>query len=324
MKYNKKNIAVLALAVILTLASASVVFAAIPEPSESFYVADYADVITNYTENIIIDKNADLEYYCDGAQIVVVTVDFLDGMNIEDYCYKLFNEWEIGSKSNNGILLLLSIGEDNYWCMTGKGLERDLTAGEIDDLLWYNLEEHFAAGNYDEGVQAVFDLLSKELYNIYNVSVTSDSIDENDSFADDYNDELTTIDWITGILILVVIIVVIVLVSNLISRSSSGRKSTYYYNPTGSSSIRKTSHRNYMPAPHHRPHHKPHHKPYHRPDHRPASFGHGFSGDINSRPSNRPPRPTSRPSRPTSRPSGGIGRGGGGSSRGGGAGRRGR
>lgn len=76
--------------------------------SDSFYVADYADVITADTEQYIIEKNADLEQLC-GGQIVVAAVDFLDGMDIEDYAYKLFSDWKIGdADKKNGILLLQS------------------------------------------------------------------------------------------------------------------------------------------------------------------------------------------------------------------------
>ena len=62
------------------------------EPTEQFYVADYANVLQQDTKDDIVEKNAVL-YEQTGAQIVVVTVDFLDGMAIEDYALELFNEW---------------------------------------------------------------------------------------------------------------------------------------------------------------------------------------------------------------------------------------
>jgi len=49
------------------------------EPTEDFYVADYANVLDDQTEDYIIAQNKGLEKRT-GAQIVVVTVDFLDDM----------------------------------------------------------------------------------------------------------------------------------------------------------------------------------------------------------------------------------------------------
>lgn len=323
----------LLLAVMLILASAVPALAAIPEVSDSYYVADYADVLSADTEKNIIEKNAELEYNCDGAQIVVVTVDFLDGMNIEDYCYKLFNDWQIGSTSNNGVLLLLTIGEENYWCMTGKGLENKLTSGEIDEILWYNLEDYFAAGDYDTGVQVTFDFLCAEINEIYNVSASTGG---NDYYGDDYyyEEELTTMDWIIALVIfaiaaIIIITIICVIVGSI--KSARRRKTHYdpYVQPRPVVINPRPARRIYIPAPHRRPTHHPRPvRPAYRPTH-PGSFGGGFGGPV-SRPSSRPAsRPSSRPvSRPTSRPSsfggGGIGRGGGGMSRGGGAGRRGR
>ena len=149
---------------------ASAAYGGVISQSDSFYVADEADVISSDTEKYIIEKNAELEQLC-GGQIVVATVDFLDGMDIEDYAYKLFKDWKIGDEDrDNGILLLLAIGEENYWCMQGKGLEGTLTSGDIDHILWNYLEDDFAAGDYDSGVRSVFDALYGSVADIYGSS----------------------------------------------------------------------------------------------------------------------------------------------------------
>ena len=111
------------LAAVLVLAfsffGAASAFGGVVSPSSSFYVTDEAGVIAPDTEEYIVQKNAELEQLC-GGQIVVVAVDFLDGLNIEDYAYKIFADWNIGDEDkDNGILLLLAIGEENYWCMQG-------------------------------------------------------------------------------------------------------------------------------------------------------------------------------------------------------------
>ena len=130
---------------------------AVVDPPENTYVADYADVLTADTEQYIIEHNQTLNAATGGA-IEVVTVDFLDGMDIADYAYELFNSWGIGDgEADNGLLLLLAIGEENYYAMPGAGIEDALTAATLDDYLWTYLEADFAAGDYDAGVRQVFD-----------------------------------------------------------------------------------------------------------------------------------------------------------------------
>ena len=258
--------------------------------SDSFYVADYADVITADTEQYIIEKNADLEQLC-GGQIVVAAVDFLDGMDIEDYAYKLFSDWEIGdADKKNGVLLLLAIGEENYWCMQGRGLENKLTSGDIDDILWDYLEEDFAAGDYDAGVRSVFDALYDRIADIYGMSGQGTGSSGANGNESGYT---AAADSFKKILKIVIIITLIIVVLFIISTSSNGkRRRPVVFIPTSRPSrpprTSRTTGGGIRPS-------------------RPSSSRSSFSGG--SRISGR---------------SSGIGRGGGGSSRGGGAGRRGR
>ncbi len=146
----------------------------VPAYQEGYgYAADLADVLSSETLEHINEVNRQLSSSC-GAEIMVVTVDFLDGAEIEDYAYTLFNDWAIGSaEKNNGILLLLAIGEDNYYAMQGKGLEDSFDSGLLGDYLYEYLEEDFAAGNYDAGVIKVFDAMAGKVADIYGVGESS-------------------------------------------------------------------------------------------------------------------------------------------------------
>ena len=93
----------------------------IPDPSDVLYVLDTADVITSETRNHIVSRN-DALFAMTGAQIVVACVPSTEGMDIGDYSTQMFNKWGIGSaEKNNGVLILLSISDDNYWILQGKG-----------------------------------------------------------------------------------------------------------------------------------------------------------------------------------------------------------
>ena len=109
---------------------------ALVSQSDSFYVADYSNVLSATTEQSIIDYNGALEYQCQGAQIVVVTVDYLDGMHCDDYAYQLFNDWGVGSSEyNNGMLLLLATQENKAWLAYGLGLTSNLDSDDVDTML---------------------------------------------------------------------------------------------------------------------------------------------------------------------------------------------
>ena len=290
---------------------ASAAYGGVISQSDSFYVADEADVISSDTEKYIIEKNAELEQLC-GGQIVVATVDFLDGMDIEDYAYKLFKDWKIGDEDrDNGILLQLAIGEENYWCMQGKGLEGTLTSGDIDHILWNYLEDDFAAGDYDSGVRSVFDALYGSVADIYGSSGEYDGSSDS-SAGYDYTSAASDFARIIKIALIVFLVVLLLLI---ITSIFFGRRNR---------SLRRSRNRTrpiFIPTSR-RPSRPP------RPT-RPSVASRSSRPARTSRTSSSGSRSGSSRSsfgggsRSTSR-GGGMGRGGGGSSRGGGAGRRGR
>lgn len=297
---KKRLTAVLLTAVLILIFGCGSAFASIPDAPNPFYAADFANVLDKETEDYIIEKNGTLENFC-GAQIVVVTTDFLDGMDIEDYAYKLFNDWKIGDKDkNNGVLLLLAIGEENYWCMQGTGLEKVLTSGDIDDILYYNLEEDFAAEDYSAGVAKTFDALYDTVYEYYGGSASGnsygyDNVDPEFSFH--YG---RIIVFLVKVLVAIIVIVVILAVISSLSRGSGSRTGGYpgHRRPGGGGNV-------FIPP----------------------STGRRRNPMSGSRPS-AARRSSSGSSRSSfgsgSRPSSGSGHGGGGRSHGGGAGRRGR
>ena len=95
-------------------------------PTDDFYVLDQAGVLSTATQAHIVYNNDDLYEAC-GAQIVFVTLNDTGSADIFDYALELFNQWGIGGKSN-GLLVLLSIGAQDYYYLEGTALERNLPA----------------------------------------------------------------------------------------------------------------------------------------------------------------------------------------------------
>jgi len=317
------------LALVILVLPLSAAYAGIPEqPTDNFYVNDYANVLSDTTMDHIINKNIEIEERS-GSQIVVVTVDFTDGMEMEDYCVELFNTWEIGSADkNNGFLLLLSIGDDDYYGLEGEGLERILSAGTIDQILYENLEPDFAVQDYDAGVLKTFDAIWSVLDKQYPQSSSAANTNANTGY-----ESSAILFTIIPFLVILLIIFVFILIVALFSQSSRRRRAMYY--PPGHPYHRP---RRGFFAPRHHPPHGHNHMPSPPMGGTPNTGGGLFSGGGGSTRGGGAGRNTSSSSyrgtssssssRSTSRPSGGSSRSSssprssGGGTRGGGSGRR--
>lgn len=155
------------LSVLLLLLFSGPVLAAMPERPENQYVLDLAQVIDKNTEDEIISGNQAL-FESTGAEIVVAAVEFLDGKDIADYTYELFNLWGVGSKErNNGLLLVMAIGEENYYAQAGYGIENYFNGAKLQSLLDQYLEPDFAKEDYDAGVRKFFSAALLEFNSYY-------------------------------------------------------------------------------------------------------------------------------------------------------------
>ncbi len=183
----KKIIAIL---LCLLLIGSSIGFSqAIPDPTQVFFVNDYANVLTSDTEQKILDTAASL-YSQTKAQVVVVTIDSLGTDSIENYAYKLFQDWGIGdSQKNNGVLILVSIGDSKSRIEVGYGLEgalNDAKTGRIQDD--YMLP-HFREGSYDEGILQGFLKIVEDIYIEYDLSPPETAIAYTQAYGNDDSNE---------------------------------------------------------------------------------------------------------------------------------------
>ncbi|MFI5069293.1 MAG: TPM domain-containing protein [Terriglobales bacterium] len=87
------------------------------------YVNDFAHVIDQNTVTQLDDlcKQIDEKAH---AQIAVVTINSLDGEDVEKFAVDLFQKWGVGSKSSDkGVLILVAVKDHKYWTEVGYGLE---------------------------------------------------------------------------------------------------------------------------------------------------------------------------------------------------------
>jgi len=94
------------------------------------YVNDFAHVIDQNTAAQMEDICHQIDDKAH-AQIAVVTVNTLDGEDIESYAVALFHQWGIGAKSTNrGVLILYAIRDHRARIEVGYGLEPILPDGK--------------------------------------------------------------------------------------------------------------------------------------------------------------------------------------------------
>lgn len=145
----------------------------VPDPSADFYVYDDAGTLSESTKELILNASGPLEQYCDGAQIVVVTIDYLpSGYDSEQYANLLFNSWGVGSSSaNNGMLLLHVVKEDRGWLAVGAGLSSQMTSDYANSLMDEYFWPYSDSGEYDEAVATLFPHLVDFYAELYNTNM---------------------------------------------------------------------------------------------------------------------------------------------------------
>ena len=130
---------------------------AINFPALTGRVVDQANIIQSDTRAAIEQKSADLEEKS-GIQLVVATVNSLEGQEIEPYANELFRKWALGEKKkNNGVLLLVAPNERRVRIEVGYGLEGTLTDALSKVIISNAMTPRFKAGNFSEGISRGVD-----------------------------------------------------------------------------------------------------------------------------------------------------------------------
>lgn len=135
----------------------------IPEkPSFQTSVYDYANVLSSNEKAQLEEK---LIKYADSTttQIVVITIESLDGEEINNLATNWGQTWGIGGteKDDNGVIVLLSKKERKIAINPGYGLEDKLTAGIGGEIIRNVIVPEFKNGSYYKGLDKGTDELFK-------------------------------------------------------------------------------------------------------------------------------------------------------------------
>jgi len=126
-------------------------------PALTGRIVDNAGMIDVATEAALSQELAAFEKKS-SDQIVVATVDSLDGEAIEPYANRLFRAWKLGQGGeNNGILLLVAKSDRKMRIEVGYGLEGTLTDLHSKLIIENTMVPAFRAGDYSAGIKGAVD-----------------------------------------------------------------------------------------------------------------------------------------------------------------------
>jgi uncharacterized protein len=116
------------------------------------YVNDFAHVLSPETAAELNDVGQQIDQKAK-AQIAVVTINSLDGRDIESYAVDLLKQWGIGSKSTNrGVLILIAVKDHRYRTEVGYGLEPILPDGKVGGF-WREVVPLLKQSDYDQAIK---------------------------------------------------------------------------------------------------------------------------------------------------------------------------
>jgi len=123
-------------------------------PVLSGRVVDDAGLLPAPDREALTQSLADLEAKTKD-QLVVVTLNSLQGTAIEDYGYQLGRKWGIGQKDkDSGVLLIVAAAEREVRIEVGYGLEGVLTDAATRVIIEGSILPRFKAGDFPGGIKA--------------------------------------------------------------------------------------------------------------------------------------------------------------------------
>jgi uncharacterized protein len=136
------------------------------------YVNDFAHVLDQKTIAQITDIGRQVDEKAH-AQIALVTVNSLDGSDIESYAVDLFKKWGIGAKSTNrGVLILYAIRDHRARIEVGYGLEPILPDGKVGSFQREAIPL-MRIGNYNDALLLVTSRVAEVIANDAGIQLTN-------------------------------------------------------------------------------------------------------------------------------------------------------
>jgi len=126
-------------------------------------VVDQADIIPADKEAALNAQLTQL-FETTGRQLVVATVNDLEGHDVADYGYRLGREWGIGdAEKDDGVVFLIAPNERRMHIAVGYGLEPILTDALSGRIIRDVVTPRFKDGDLPGGIQAGVDAIAEQI-----------------------------------------------------------------------------------------------------------------------------------------------------------------
>jgi uncharacterized protein len=152
MTFMPKKIIITTIAFIMVMVFNA--YASTPQPPSipRDYVTDLAGIIRSDAKNRLNSFLQELEQKTT-AQVLVLTVQSLDGQNIEDFAFNTKEKWKLGQKGkDNGVLIVVAVKDRKYRFEIGYGLESVLPDSMVGSIGRDYLVPFFRKGDYSTGI----------------------------------------------------------------------------------------------------------------------------------------------------------------------------
>lgn len=135
------------------------------------FVADQAGVLSNQSVNDINMMLWDLQKKT-GADIAVVTLNSINGSDVNDVAIQIGREYKLGDKvKNNGVVFLTAVNERKMSIQLGTGLERTVGLNAIENIRDKDILPYYRQEQYENGIFRGAYSLAKAVADSENVTV---------------------------------------------------------------------------------------------------------------------------------------------------------
>ncbi len=136
------------------------------------YVVDLAGVLDGGRKEQLSNLLQDLDRKTT-AQMVILTINSLDGQDINSFTLQTAEQWKIGRKGkDNGLLFVIAIQDRKYRFEVGYGLESILPDSLVGSIGRKVMVPYFKQKKYADGITAATGAVVKVLGDSYGVTIS--------------------------------------------------------------------------------------------------------------------------------------------------------
>ncbi len=169
MNFPRKQLIIIFLVLFPLFASAST-----PQPPAMprDYVVDLAGVMNDSVKTKLNGMLQELEQKT-SAQVLILTVQSLDGESIEEFSFNTKEKWKLGQKGkDNGVLIVVALKDRKYRLEIGYGLEGVLPDSMVGSIGRQYFVPYFRQGDYNSGIYAVTVAIANVIASNEGVEIT--------------------------------------------------------------------------------------------------------------------------------------------------------